>query len=321
MEAASLIPPNLRKPLQGDQGPVVARVVLNLTVYLRDVSEEDLLRLLDIYHQFCPDDRRVLYTIAEWHGWAPVNSPRVTNSVTAAFASRSRRPALAPVIRRIREGRGLELRFWDGHEIENEAGSWSFACQKVLRRGREPFCPITFSLPLLEDPTLLLKLAHDVAAVIPFISGHGGLAFTYHPYYKIDAFKIIYALARRFWGIDVEDLNASVRSTGEFVKTISWLTLLGRNSFAVAISGIDDLTEDGTITLHDLRHGIVVGIGPAPDPLDINRPITDAYFRLGRRLEPVLPTQHPAFEGVRFGTDASTVRWMRRFAEPDAWGP
>ncbi len=321
MDCTSLVIPKLRQPLKNETGSVVARVVLNLTVYMHDVSEEDLISLINLSYRYCLDKRMSLYTIDEWHGWAPIDVPRVTDSVAVAMAVGSPRPALAPVARRIREARGFVLRFWDGNEIENDAGSWSFACLKLLRRERDAFCPVTFSLPLTEDPALLLKLACDVAKTVPIHSGHGGLAFTYHPYRKIDAFKVIYALAKRFWGVDVEDLNASARSTGESIKTINWLTLLGRDPFSTVIDELRDLTEDGTIALHNMHYGTVVRVGDVPDPLDVHRPTTDAYFRLARRLISVLPTEHPAFEGVEFGADDSTIRWLRRFADQDAWRP
>ncbi len=310
-------PAGLRGPLKGEDGYVVARVVLNLTVYLHDVTYEDLTGLINLYNRYCPPDRFKLYTIAEWHGWAPINSPIVTDSVAAALAAGDPSPALAPVARRIRQGRGFELRFWDGNEIEEDQGSWSLSCLKVLRRGRDPFCPVSFLLPLKADPALLHEMAREIAASVPIHSGHGGLAFTYQPYRKIDAFEIIYALARRYWGIDVEDLNASARSTGEFLKTISWLTLLGRGLFSAAINRLDGLSEDIDFARHNERLGTVVRVGSVPDEFDVNRPTTDAYYRLARRLEPALPTEHPAFEGTGFGRHDATVRWMRRFADPE----
>lgn len=318
MDGAHLIGSKLSEPLKSENGQIVARVVLNLTVYFHDLSEEDFLQLLGLYQRYCPDNRMSLYTTTEWHGWAPIDTPRVTDSVVAAMASGDPWPTLAPVKRRIHEGRGFELRFWDGNEIENEAGSWSFSCLKVLQPERNPFCFVSILLPLFQNPSLILNMAYDITESVPIHSGHGGLAFTYSPFQKIDAFEKIYALSKRYWGIDVEDLNASARSKGEFLKTISWLTLLGNPLFSSVVEGLDSLADDADIVQHKMHHGMVIRVRTAPDAFDIHRPTTDAYHRLATRLEPVLPTEHYAFEGLGFGTEDATVDWLRRFVDPNA---
>lgn len=321
---AEPLPERISGPIVVD-GRVVARVVHDLTVYIADPTRDELDALIDIYRRLASSDRIAKYKIAEFPGWSPVGAPRLTETVRAAMEAGAPRPGLAPVYRRIEAGRGFELRFWDGREIEEEEGSWSFACLKVARRAMSPVCIVRFLLPLAQDAALLEQAALEVAARVRVRSGHGGYAFAYHPYRKVDAFSRIYALARRYWCIDVEDLNATARArqAPARLKTIGWLTLLGPEFLAAdgVESGLGVLAESHPLGVARRPGATVLRLGDGPVAGDSNRPgsIPQVHFHVGGLLSELLYTEHPAFEGAAFGRDDATLAWIRRFAEPEGW--
>src|SRR5262249_15228426 len=116
------------------KGRVVSKVMLDLTVYLSGPEEDELNYLIDLYQQICPVDRWVKYKISDLQFWCRFDEPILTSSGRAAAANRLPRPYLAPVLRRIREGRAFEIGYWDGKRIEDPTGSWSFRCRRIHLR-------------------------------------------------------------------------------------------------------------------------------------------------------------------------------------------
>jgi hypothetical protein len=296
--------------------------MLDLTIYLEDPTEGELEYLVDLYAKTCPQNRLTRYKISELEYWPMVANPVLTKSARLAAANRMANPALEPVRRRIRAGRAFELRFWDGNEINASDESWSFSCTRIkLRRsGLHAFARIL--VPLATNPALLLDLAMSIAGNVRFLSGHGGLVFVYHPWHKAAAFDYIFAKGRRFWGIDIEDLNASLPLMRDGIKGISWITMLGQVPGRVVNATslrLDRPPHD--VVVHRERHGYVFNIGSAPTAGDINRPgpELDPYFRFGGCIAPLMLTHHPDFGGALFVRTGSTLGWVRRFVDPQGW--
>src|SRR5437773_7476764 len=127
-----VLPTRLQQPFRAS-GEVACKIMLDLTIYLTGPSEGELEDLIRIYQKHCPPQRLSRYKIAEFETWASVNSPRLTASGRSAAAAGIADAYLEPVRRRIRESRALELRYWDGREIDAIDGSWSLDIASIKR--------------------------------------------------------------------------------------------------------------------------------------------------------------------------------------------
>ncbi|SAL83431.1 hypothetical protein AWB67_06405 [Caballeronia terrestris] len=317
------LPPQLSTPFIAS-GRVACKVMLDLTVYLVGPTEAELEYLIDLYSRACPRDRLIRYKISELEYWPALSNPVLTKSGRLAAANGTASPALEPVRQRIRTGRAFEVRFWDGNEIDAPDGSWSFSCTglKLRRSGLHAFARIL--VPLATSPALLFDLARAIARNVRFLSGHGGLVFVYHPWHKAPAFDYIFAAARRFWCVDIEDLNVSLPLMRDGIKSINWITMIGQLHDRLVETdatrfGLERAPEG--VVVHKERLGYVVIIGPAPTTGDINRPGPQLrpYFEFGERIAPLVLTQHPDFDGASFFRTGSTVGWIRRFVDPQGW--
>jgi hypothetical protein len=297
--------------------------MLDLTAYLVGPSEQELDYLTNLYESIAPPDRLVKYTIAELQYWPTIAQPDLTASGRAAAAAGIKRPYLEPVRRRIRDGRAFGAQFWDGRRIDDPEGSWSFSCQRIHLRSTGLHAFVRFLVPLQTDHQVLRAAALAIADNVELYSGHGGLAFVYDPGLTEDALDAIYAQARRFWGIDVEDLTDTLPLMTKAIKGVNWITLIS-SQFASAPgipAALDDLARAPDVTVEKRRHAVVLVAGQRPVVGDQHRPDPglDSYYAVARALKPLFLEAHPDFPGERFAEGANTVGWIRRFVEPGSW--
>jgi hypothetical protein len=304
-------------------GQVASRILLDLTVYLTGPSEDELEFLLDTYERICPKDRLRQYTIAELGEWWPISRPYLTDSGRSAMAAGVRRPHLQPVRQRIREGRALEVGLWDGRPIQDPDGGWSFSCRRIRLRTRGLHAFVRILMPLSADHGLIREMAVSIADAVEFRSGHGGLAFVYNPWLKETAFEAIYAQARRYWGIDIEDMNGTLPLTTRGIKGVNWVTMVGRgvDSAADVEPGIAGLSAVADVKVERRRHGVVLVAGAQPISGDQNHPdkSQEPYQAIAKALAPLYFTEHPDFPAEQFIRNGNTLGWIRRFLEPSGW--
>ena len=301
---------------------VASKVMLDLTVYLVEPSEQELEFLIELYESVCPPDRWLNYKIDEIEYWVPLAQPQLTLSGRSAAAAGIKRPYLEPVRRRIRDGRAFEIQFWDGQPIDSE-GSWSFSCRRIHLRSTGLHAFVRFLIPLKADYQILRRVASAIADNVEIYSGHGGLVFVYNPWFKEDAFDAIYARARRFWGVDVEDLNDTLPLMKKGIKGVNWITLLG-NRFTTEseVQGnLSLLRNVPDVTIDRRQHAIVLIAGHQPVIGDRNRPdhSLDPYHVIANALKPLFLEAHPDFPSERFIKNGNTVGWIRRLIEPSGW--
>jgi Type VI immunity for VRR-NUC len=304
-------------------GKVASKVLLDLTVYLAGPSEQELEHLIDFYETLCPPGRLVKYKIGELEHWPPLARPELTASARIAAAAGIKRPYLEPVRKRIRDGRSFEIQFWDGLSINDPIGCWSFNCRRIhlLSSGLHAF--VRLLIPLQEDPEILRRAALTIADNVELVSGHGGLVFVYDAWQKDLAFSAIYAQARRFWGVDVEDLTDTLPLMKKGIKGVNWLTLVGQGfaSQPEIQAALADLTKVPGVNVEQRKHGVVLIAGPQPVVGDQHRPdqSLDPYYAVAHALEPLFITAHPDFPGTRFFENGNTIAWIRRFIDPAGW--
>jgi Type VI immunity for VRR-NUC len=320
-----VLPSQLATPAIVD-AQVASKVMLDLTVYLVGPSELELEYLIDFYETICPADCRTKYTIAEFNYWDDIVHPDLTLSGQTAAAAGVPRPYLEPVRRRLRDGRAFEVGFWDGREIDDLQGSWSFRCYRVHLRETGMHTYMRIVIPLHSNYGILRTLALALSDAVEFYSGHGGLVFVYDPWLKEGAFDAIYAQARRFWGVDVEDMSDTLPLMKEGIKGVNWITLLGprlvsEDSAAEIEAALGDLANTPDVTFEQRRHGSVLIAGPEPMVGDQHRPdhSLDPYYAVANALRSLFIADHPDFPSERWVENGNTVGWIRRFIDPAGW--
>ena len=320
--SAFALPSALARPARVDD-EVACKVALDLTLYVAGPSEAELDWLLRFYAELCPSDRLSKYTITELNYWADVDRPVLTDSGRRAAELGDPQAALEPVRRRLRGDRAFEVGYWDGREIDDPEGSWSMRCHRIKLRSSGLHGFVRLMMPVDIDGALVARAATSLASNLRFFSGHGGLVFAQDPWLSEDAFDQVYALARRFWGVDIDDMNDTLPLMTSAIKGVSWLTLVGSELLSDAL-----LTEVGAaladrpaVKVFKAQQGLVIAAGDHPNVLDQHRPDATqmAYREVAHALADWFLSDHVDFPGERFITNGNTVGWLRRFLEPGGW--
>ena len=172
---------------------------LDLTLYADDLTQPDFNAMLELYRAVCPVDRRTRWKLAENPFYLPFHDGR-HGSTASREMDRFRQ--------RVADGWRAEFRLWDGRADE----SWSFHAYRMPPTKETPQAAFyRFLLPATADPSVLRRVAEVVAGTVPVLSGHGGYTLLYDGTRLTTAFNHIDALARRYWGLDVEHLNSTIR--------------------------------------------------------------------------------------------------------------
>jgi hypothetical protein len=305
------IPPILRP--ENPDTPLT-QVALDLTLYPERLTVEEFDAALRCYRKFAPAGTWQLYRVAQSVLWEPVPQSAMQPDVAPVSLQ-----FLDQVRERIAAGWRTELRLWDRKTVD----SWSFTCYRLPgnKDGRQ-FAFYRILMPLHVPPQLVLDLAGEMALGINYLSGHAGYCFLYDPAFKVSAFGEIFRLARRFWAVDVEDLNATLRAMHDGLKGVCWLTLVGPRFVREekVRAGWKGLAGDQEIKVVHIGDGKLLVAGESPTVGDRNLRNADLqpYFRLGRLLGPILLTDCGEFPGP-FAEQESTLGWIHRFDRPEGW--
>lgn len=301
-----------------EKGRIVSQVVHDLTAYLVGPTVEEFDFIIDLYRRICPPDRLEVYAMAETLDWDLVASPILTKHGQAAADRGLELPFCEVVRRRILEGRAFELQFWDAMDTD----SYSLNVRRVKLEDRgEKHAFVRFILPLTADVALLRTIATELAESVDLRSGHGGLCLSYDPWEKYRGFTINYGRAKRWWGLDLEDLNGTLPLMVERVKGPQWITILGdrfRNHPDVA-PRVEPLGPSVSITTHRYGTVLVAGDTPVAGDRHLPDPGLDAYFEVGSAIAAITVDEHPDFIGESFLRYGNTLGWFRRFIEPEGW--
>jgi len=312
---STALPPQLHDPID-ENGTIVTQLVLDLTAYLVGPTVDELDAIIDLYQQVCPKDRITVYALEETEDWDFVDDPMLTRLGREAEARGLPLPFVEVVRQRIRDGRRFTLQFWD----EKAADSYSMAIRRVLVDD-EHHAFVRFILPVDVEPQVLRALAVDLTDHVRVHSGHGGYCLAYDPWEKHRAFTLNYGRAKRWWGLDLEDLNGTLPLMHARVKGAQWITILSPH-FANHPEVAPRLGDENPLTRRTVcTHGTVITAGNVPTIGDQHQPDPglDAYASVGRALAPITVDQHPDFDGVHFTGNGDTVAWFRRFIEPNDW--
>jgi hypothetical protein len=177
---------------------------------------------------------------------------------------------------------------------------------------------VTFFLPTeyLEEqgPGRIRELALELAAELPFTSGHAGLSFLF-PEALLGVTTPIRDDAFRYPGLDMPDSYVSL-DIGKRVKGAYWLTFLGQPLLGAlgGAAGLRTRLHSPGTTIQEMegeRAVVTLGEGPEAGDMEQGRSLP-AYREFARVLEPCLYAFSSGWDGF---TREDMRRWERRFLD------
>lgn len=241
-------------------------------------------------------------------------------SVLQPWNSATRRRFMTTELPELRRQRNWGYVLSDGQN----RGSWLLmfhGFRPVSEPERASF--LRFEFDKAFSPTVLRALATQLLEITPCTSGTGGYVFQGHPRGPLGraSWNQIFAWARRYWGVDVYDLDAVTYHTRRGLTSVSWLTLIGPSVANLDPSTMERVHEVATETV-TTSGGTLVQAGTVPILGDRNQSedLSD-YETLAAVLEP-FQIQGPLVfgEGYRSRWDEEmTEAWLRRFIDPETF--
>lgn len=179
---------------------------------------------------------------------------------------------------------------------------------------------VSFWLPTAylekHGPEKVRELALDLAAPLPFTSGHAGLSFDCDTGLE-EVKKELRQLCFRYPGMDIPDFNWLSLHLGTRIRGVSWLNFLGQPVLG-EVGGATELRA----RLHYPRTTVqalsedraVISMGPWPEAGDIQKgEALPAYREVARVLAPWL--YHATARSSSAFSPEDLLRWERRFLD------
>jgi hypothetical protein len=173
---------------------------------------------------------------------------------------------------------------------------------------------VSFFLPTeyleAHGPGRVRELALELAAELPFNSGHAGLAMLY-PEFLLGTLDAIKEPCLRYPGLDIARVQSTSWSIGTRLKGVHWMNFLGQPVLG-NVGGPEGLRarlhwpETTVQQLDGERALVTLGTWPEAGDLEQGRTLP-AYRELARVLEPWLYLGRFSAEDMR--------RWERRFLD------
>jgi hypothetical protein len=166
-------------------------------------------------------------------------------------------------------------------------------------------------------PSRVRKLAEHLMNEFDFLSGYGGYFLQGRPRskYTIVSSDRLFALAHRYWCVEIEDIEATAEQMKTGYKCVNWLTLIGepfRSRFGAAI----EQARSAAFDHYESASGVLLQSGETPILGDRNRQADlTPYAETATALLPLQIREHTAFWGPRW-TEENTMAWIKRFTHP-----
>jgi hypothetical protein len=223
----------------------------------------------------------------------------------------------------LRDPRGAQL---DLRETAGPTTGYAFTYRgcsldaPLVANNPDAVCMLSFLLPTeyleAHGPGHVRELALELAAGLPFNSGHAGLVFQYCTGSALGTNELVRKLCFRYPGMDIPSWDTLEWRIGTRVRGVHWLTFLGQPVLG-ALGGATGLRArlhaPGT-TVQELEgERAVVTLGKGPDAGDLEQGRTLPQYReLARVLEPWLYEDQREWTGF---TPEDLRRWNRRFLD------
>jgi Protein of unknown function (DUF3396) len=218
---------------------------------------------------------------------------------------------------------GLELAETGNQRGDGPSSLWLQLSDLAPLRGVERASHVRVLFPDDTPETTVAGLGEWAINRLPLWWGSGGYVFHHTAGPAFTAHTRLAALAKRYWGVQIQDLTSLQWDGLKGMPGVNWLTLIGEE-----FAGCQGLTIEGLATAAKTEVGLSHRLGPnavaiaaGPEPLngDLNAgEDLDAYLRVARLLQPFLLTQHTPLAGP-FAKPAVLSAWLGRFNNPQAW--
>jgi len=178
-----------------------------------------------------------------------------------------------------------------------------------------PYVRLVLPASVGDEPDVAERV-FDLVAPLRMTSGSAGYAASKrHDFYAANEGGPIYALSRRFRGVDFGTPQAFSKYAEHGLKSVNWITLLGTD-LAERSGGVARLMKEARhgVTVRRLPHGVALQAGPRPLLGDVNHrePLT-AYETVNalvaRSRFPIESIGH--HDGI--GGEDNTRAWLARF--------
>lgn len=294
--------------LVDDEGRVVIQVGLLVTLYFENGPDLDKRKAVaacfEEYRSMCGGYLR----------WAhPSNR---------GFQSLDRPPERDPSQWLLREGledEGWEF-YWHGGKQSDSASHFKVQAMGASK-GRTYVSYFSACLPLTwfaDYPGDFPSLVQNWCRKLQPLHGYGGIAILESPRLSVAQTheRTVYAMARRFPGLEVDYPESHVIYLKDGIKGGSWLTILAEY-WILKLGGLFSVRNqlgEGFIPL-EYPGGVVIQAGVAPQIGDVNRRISlDLYRRLAQVLQPIRIKEHGRFHSSEDSFDLNaTKEWLTRF--------
>jgi hypothetical protein len=174
-----------------------------------------------------------------------------------------------------------------------------------------------FEFEWAADAQQLRAFAGDLLDIVSCLSGYGGYVFQRHASLLKSSYDQIYAWSRRYWGVEVVDLDVTVDYMRTAYKAVNWITIIG-DPLAQAHS---DALQRAKLAAHafEVRSGgTLLTTGPVPLLGDRHRGRLTGYEAVALALQPMQVQDHAPFGDGTLSrwTEENTNAWLRRFTDP-----
>jgi hypothetical protein len=160
---------------------------------------------------------------------------------------------------------------------------------------------------------------------LPLWWGSAGFVFHHTHGTMFTAHKRMAALAKRYWGVQIQDMTVLQWDGLRGMPGINWLTLIGPEFAAAKGISLDALAAAASepkfsgVFQRRATHAIAIAAGSKPLHGDINvGEDMSAYVQVDRLLHPLLLTEHTPLYGP-FAKSQVLRAWLRRFEAPREW--
>jgi hypothetical protein len=186
----------------------------------------------------------------------------------------------------------------------------------VTEKGRASF--FRFEFPWNVDQNEVKEFAISVASCVPFLSGFSGYFFK-PAVHEPESYDKMYAVCRRFWGIDAWNLDMIVHYMLNGYSSINWLTFIGNALIESIPDSAKTLQEAKDVSLQSstTKYGTV--LQSTKNALLGDRNLQDdmsGYIAIAQALLPLQIKEFGSFGGERWDEDNS-FNWLRRFTHPE----
>jgi Protein of unknown function (DUF3396) len=169
-----------------------------------------------------------------------------------------------------------------------------------------------------------VDLVQQFCRILGPYHGYAGFGFIESSDIELEYYgePMVYALSRRFPGIEVDRPLVHLMYLSDGIKGVNWLTILGPH-WTQQMGGVSALRTalPGPFVFREFDGGVIIQAGPTPEMGDCNQQLWPKYYQqVAQLLKPIRTKRHGCFDhaGTHRFTDETTMEWLMRF-DRDPW--